>query len=96
VDRRGQEARSFSLFGDAEDASQRNGPGKAFQAGDLLQEIHEAEDRPARGDHVVNQDDSPIGPRGFVSSTLQLAVVTEQDIWGKKIPRPARARAAAG
>ena len=38
---------------------------------------------------------SPIGPRGFVSSTLQLAVVTEQDIWGKKIPRPARARAAA-
>lgn len=28
--------------------------------------------------------------KGFVSSTLQLAVVSEQDIWGKKTSRPAR------
>ncbi|MFA7079127.1 MAG: transcription-repair coupling factor, partial [Syntrophomonas sp.] len=32
--------------------------------------------------------------RGFISHTLQLVVVTEQDIWGKKAPRNKRPRAA--
>ena len=31
--------------------------------------------------------------RGFISQTLQLALITEQDIWGKKASRGARARA---
>ena len=30
---------------------------------------------------------------GFISQTLKLAMVTEQDIWGKKTPRAARSRA---
>jgi len=31
--------------------------------------------------------------RGFISQTLKLALVTEQDIWGKKAPRVNRSRA---